>query len=93
MLMGGRLEQNPNVFIMGEEVAQYDGAYKVTKVGHSGIDIWHWLMGVVGTLGQVRREASCMLPHVCKWGCILMRCRLTLQLLSTVGMAWKSTAD
>lgn len=25
------LEQNPKVFIMGEEVAQYNGAYKVTK--------------------------------------------------------------
>lgn len=25
------LEQNPNVFILGEEVAQYNGAYKVTK--------------------------------------------------------------
>ena len=25
------LEQNPNVFVLGEEVAQYNGAYKVTK--------------------------------------------------------------
>ncbi|KAL2111968.1 hypothetical protein VUR80DRAFT_8882 [Thermomyces stellatus] len=25
------LEQNPKVFVMGEEVAQYNGAYKVTK--------------------------------------------------------------
>lgn len=25
------LEQNPKVFILGEEVAQYNGAYKVTK--------------------------------------------------------------
>lgn len=25
------LELNPNVFILGEEVAQYNGAYKVTK--------------------------------------------------------------
>lgn len=25
------LESNPKVFIMGEEVAQYNGAYKVTK--------------------------------------------------------------
>lgn len=25
------LEQNPKVFVLGEEVAQYNGAYKVTK--------------------------------------------------------------
>ncbi len=25
------LEANPKVFVMGEEVAQYNGAYKVTK--------------------------------------------------------------
>ena len=25
------LEENPKVFVMGEEVAQYNGAYKVTK--------------------------------------------------------------
>ena len=31
---GVRLEQNEKVFVMGEEVAQYNGAYKVTKVGN-----------------------------------------------------------
>lgn len=25
------LEKDPRVFLMGEEVARYDGAYKVTK--------------------------------------------------------------
>jgi len=29
--MGDELERDENVFIMGEEVAQYQGAYKVTK--------------------------------------------------------------
>lgn len=31
--MSLRLEANDKVYIMGEEVAQYNGAYKVTKVG------------------------------------------------------------
>jgi pyruvate dehydrogenase E1 component beta subunit len=25
------LERDPNVFLMGEEVGQYEGAYKITK--------------------------------------------------------------
>lgn len=29
--MDEELEHDPNVFIMGEEVAQYDGSYKITK--------------------------------------------------------------
>jgi len=29
--MGEEIERDPNVFIMGEEVGQYQGAYKVTK--------------------------------------------------------------
>ncbi|KAG8288347.1 hypothetical protein J6590_018868 [Homalodisca vitripennis] len=31
MAMDEELERDPRVFIMGEEVAQYDGAYKVTR--------------------------------------------------------------
>ena len=29
--MSEEIERDPNVFLMGEEVAQYDGAYKVSK--------------------------------------------------------------
>ena len=29
--MREEMRKDPNVFIMGEEVAEYDGAYKVTK--------------------------------------------------------------
>lgn len=30
-LIAEELESNPKVFVLGEEVAQYNGAYKVTK--------------------------------------------------------------
>jgi hypothetical protein len=36
------LELNPKVFILGEEVAQYNGAYKVTK--------GRWRVGTIGVL-------------------------------------------
>lgn len=29
--LAGELERDDTVFLMGEEVARYDGAYKVTK--------------------------------------------------------------
>jgi len=29
--LGGELERDPNVFLMGEEVAEYNGAYKVSQ--------------------------------------------------------------
>jgi len=29
--MSDEIERDPNVFLMGEEVAQYNGAYKVSK--------------------------------------------------------------
>ena len=29
--MDEEMAKDPNIFIMGEEVAEYDGAYKVTK--------------------------------------------------------------
>lgn len=33
--MDEELERDERVFLLGEEVAQYDGAYKVTKIGES----------------------------------------------------------
>ena len=37
------MERDPAVFIMGEEVAEYNGAYKVTKgyVGEMGAEACH----------------------------------------------------
>lgn len=29
--LAGELERDPTTFLMGEEVARYDGAYKVSK--------------------------------------------------------------
>lgn len=33
--MNEELERDEKVFLLGEEVAQYDGAYKVTKISES----------------------------------------------------------
>lgn len=33
--MDEELERDEKVFLLGEEVAQYDGAYKVTKIHES----------------------------------------------------------
>lgn len=35
--MDEELERDEKVFLLGEEVAQYDGAYKVTEIGKLNI--------------------------------------------------------
>ena len=37
MAIDEEMERDERVFIMGEEVAQYDGAYKVTRYENSGL--------------------------------------------------------
>lgn len=37
--MDEELERDEKVFLLGEEVAQYDGAYKVTKISESYINL------------------------------------------------------
>lgn len=46
--MDEELERDERVFLLGEEVAQYDGAYKVTKLYER--DTLRWLFAPRSTL-------------------------------------------
>jgi hypothetical protein len=55
--------RDESVFVMGEEVARYNGAYKVCA---SSCLVWAWFNVFVGhqrSPRQVRREARCGYPH------------------------------
>jgi pyruvate dehydrogenase E1 component beta subunit len=38
------MERDPTVFLLGEEVAQYQGAYKVRKLCHVVFPLLEWIV-------------------------------------------------
>lgn len=52
--MDEELERDEKVFLLGEEVAQYDGAYKVTKIHESYTELrWPFAPSIIKGNGVI----------------------------------------
>jgi pyruvate dehydrogenase E1 component beta subunit len=58
MVLDEELERDPNVFLMGEEVGQYDGAYKVSKglfKKYGGKRVWDTPISEMGNIFLLKK--------------------------------------